>query len=318
MIKRYAVFVLSLFLLTGCALGGALSPNDMETRTPDRSSEITVGQMERASVRSVLGAPHLSSAYWGFDLFREDAKKTQPVITFVPWPIPIGWETSKWQRYTLVAYDTNERVNAVATGIYYEPHLCLRAGELLFYNGTLDSQRQEILLLPRGRDAFLQHARLSKGCSVILGCGDQECGNQFSVDASPTRWLPLRYSTVVCHLSEKDKQDFLSQDVEPHGSDAQKPWPEALVTLKLAAGEHVLEFSSNIFGGSNSVKFVCQPGEVTYLVVNASFKKGTSSWEPEIVDWQIDRSDTMTECFARRPLLLLYDGQWYVDANLNE
>jgi hypothetical protein len=64
------------------------------------------------------------------------------------------------------------------------------------------------------------------------------------------------------------------------------------------------------------LKFECRPGEVAYLVVSASHKK--TFFTSALVDWQIDRSDTMPECFARRPLVLLHDGQWYVDANGSE
>jgi len=44
---------------------------------PDRSLEITVGQMERSAVRSLLGVPQFSSVYWGFDLFRTDTEQTE-------------------------------------------------------------------------------------------------------------------------------------------------------------------------------------------------------------------------------------------------
>ena len=79
MIKRYVVLVLSLSLLTGCAASHIL-PEDPETFIPDRSSEVTVGQMERAAVRSVLGVPQFSSAYWGFDLFRTDTEQDRGSI----------------------------------------------------------------------------------------------------------------------------------------------------------------------------------------------------------------------------------------------
>jgi len=88
------------------------------------------------------------------------------------------------------------------------------------------------------------------------------------------------------------------------------------VALKLAAGEHILEFSAKHLGGKASLRLVCLPGEVTYVVLNASSNK--SFWNPRLVDWQINRSDKMPECFARRPLVLLDDGKWYVDANASE
>jgi hypothetical protein len=56
----------------------------------------------------------------------------------------------------------------------------------------------------------------------------------------------------------------------------------------------------------------CQPGEVIYLVISAIADE--SSGRPALVNWEIERSDMMPERFARRTLVLLYDGKWYVDA----
>jgi len=94
------------------------------------------------------------------------------------------------------------------------------------------------------------------------------------------------------------------------------PWIEMLVALKLAPGERVLEYSAKHLGGKTSLKLVCSPGEVNYVVLSATSNE--SFWNPALVDWQIDRTDMMPERFARRPLVLMYDGQWYVDANPNE
>jgi hypothetical protein len=90
------------------------------------------------------------------------------------------------------------------------------------------------------------------------------------------------------------------------------PWLEALVAVTLAAGEDAIEFSSRHLGGRASLKFTCGPGAVIYLVIDASSNE--SYWSPALVDWQIDQSDAMPERFVRRPLVVLDDGQWYVDA----
>jgi hypothetical protein len=93
---------------------------------------------------------------------------------------------------------------------------------------------------------------------------------------------------------------------------APTPWLETLVAFNLSAGEHVLEFSAKHLGETHSLRFACRSSEVTYLVISASdngrFRNRV------LVDWQIDRTDTMPERLARRPLVLLDDGQWYVDA----
>jgi len=327
MLERYVVLVLGLSLLTGCAVSH-LSPEDPKTFIPDRSSEVTVGQMERAAVRSVLGAPQLSSAYWGFDLFRADTEQAEVVFAVTPWPIPFARFTDQLQRYTLVAYDPSGRASAVATGLFRRPaswrnvspirfdfpSLHLRAGELMFFVDPEGAREVNLLVSPRGRDALFQHARSSNDCTAVLGCGDRGCADQVSVDAGPVRRLPMR--TGHAYWFRKGERDSWLQGVEPHSSDARMPWLEAIVALKLASGERTLEFSAKHLGGRTSVNFVCRPGEVTYLVIRASSNE--SFWNPALVDWQIDRSDMMPERFARRPLVLLDDGQWYVDANLSE
>jgi hypothetical protein len=61
---------------------------------------------------------------------------------------------------------------------------------------------------------------------------------------------------------------------------------------------------------------LCRPGDVTYVVISAT--SNVSFWRSALVDWKVNRSDTMSDRFARRPLVLLHDGQWYVDATLSE
>jgi len=325
MIKRYNMLVLSLCLLTGCAVSH-LSPEDPKISIPDRSSEVIVGQMERATVRSVLGVPQVSSAYWGFDLFRADTEQTEVMFAITPWPIPFARIKDQLQRYTLVSYDAKGSASAVATGLFRRPpawrnvspiqsdfrSLHLRARDLMFFVDPEGAREVNLLVSPRGRDAFLQHAHSLITCTAVLGCGDQGCGDQMSVDAGPARRLPVR--TALAYWFSEGELDFWLQDVEPHRSEARTiSWLEALVALKLAAGEHSFEFSAKHLGGRSSLKFACHPGEVIYLVISASSKE--SFWNRTLVDWKIDRSETMPERFVRRPLVLLDDGQWYVDVN---
>ena len=321
MITRYVVLGTGLSLLTGCALS-YISPDCPETLIPDYSSEVTVGQMERAAVRGVLGAPQFSSSYWGFDLFRADTEQAEVVFAITPWPIPFARLKDQFHRYTLVAYDANGRASALGSGLFRRPSswrkaspirqdfrsLQLRAGELMFF---VDPEGQEVNLLvsPPGRDAFLEHARSSNDCTVVLGCGDRGCADQLSVDAGPVRRLPVRTPSVIWY--REGERDSWLQGIEPYST----PWLEAIVAIKIAAGEHTLEFSAKHLGGRTSVKVVCRPGEVNYLVVSATSKE--SFW-PTLVDWQITQSDTMPDCFARHPLVLLDDGQWYIDADLSE
>ena len=327
MITRCAVLVLTLWLVSGCAVD-VVSPKDPIIFIPDRSTEITVGQMGRAAVRSVLGTPQISSTYWGFDLFRADTEQTNVVVAVTPLPIPFAREKDQLRRYTLVAYDAKGRASAVAAGIFRKPtawrnispiefdfpSLHLRAADLMFFVDPEGAREVNMLVAPPGRDTFLQRVRVSTGCTVVLGCGDRGCGDQLAVDAAPERRLPVR--NAHAYWFRGDERASWLQGIEPHSSDTRMPWLELLVAVKLGAGEHVLVFSAKHLGGKNSLKFACRPGDVTYLVINAS--DNGSFIKRTLVDWQIDRTDTMPARFARRPLVLLDDGQWYVDTEPSE
>lgn len=325
--KRCGVLMLTLFFVTGCAMD-FVAPKEPTAFIPDRSSEVVVGQMDRSAVRRMLGAPQISSAYWGFDLFSSDIEQTDLVFAVTPWPIPFARFKDLLRRYTLVAYDSKGRASAVATGIFRKPaawrnvspiernfmSLHLRAGDLMFFVDPEGAREANLLVAPGSRDAFLRQAGSSNGGTVVLGCGDRGCADQVSVDARPVRRLPLR--TAHGYWFTNGERDSWLEGVEPQGVTPRTPWIEALVALKLAPGEHILEFSAEHLGGKASLKLVCLPGEVTYVMVNASSDE--SFWKPALVDWQINRSNTMPEYFVRRPLVLIDDGQWYVDVNLSE
>jgi hypothetical protein len=322
-IKRCGVLVLTVSLVTGCAMH-LVSPKDPRTFIPDRSAEVIVGQMERAAVRSILGAPQLTSTYWGFDLFCADTEQTDVVFAVTPWPIPFARVKDQLQRYTLVTYDAKGRTSAVATGIFRRPtpwriaspiefdypSLHLRTGELMFFIDPEGAREVHMLAAPPIRDIYLKRAQASTDCMVVLGCGDRGCGNQLSVDAGPPRWLPVR--NAHAYWFKQGEMDSWLQGSEPSGSGAPTPWLETLVAFKLSTGEHVFEFSAKHLGGTHSLRFACHSGEVTYLVVSAS--DNGRFMNRALVDWQINRTDTMPERFSRRPLVLLDDGQWYVDA----
>ena len=327
---RYGALVLALLLATGCseAVRQVDLPQEPESSIPDRSSEVIVGQMERADVRRVLGAPKLSSRYWGFDLFCADTEQIAVGFALTPWPVPFARVKDKLQRYTLVAYDVQGRASAVATGLFRKPpawrslrpieydypSLHLHAGELIFFVYPERDRNVNMYVVPPGRDLFLQRARASTDCMAVLGCGVKGCSDQLSVDAGPVRRLPVR--NALLGWFTQDEQDSWLDAVEPSGRDTPTHWDEALVALKLSAGEHILEFSAKYLGGTHSLRFECRPGEVSYLIISASVNK--SFWNPTLVDWQIDRNNMMPERFARRPLVLIDDGQWYVDTEPGE
>jgi hypothetical protein len=172
-----------------------------------------------------------------------------------------------------------------------------------------DARDVNLLAAPRLRDAFLGEARASGGCTAVLGCGERGCGDQISTDGGPPRRLPMRTAHGYW-LKAEDRAAWL-EGADPHTGGAEMPWLEALVALRLAPGEHRLELSARHLGGSSALAFACRAGEVAYLVVDAASDQ--NFWRPALVDWRIERSAAMPARFARRPLVLMDDGQWYVE-----
>jgi hypothetical protein len=321
--SRHILLVLGMLLISGCAID-SISPKDPTTYIPDRSAEINVGQMEREVVRNNLGKPPFSSAYWGFDLFRAETEQTNVPYAITPWPIPFARIKDKLYRYTLVNYDAKGITSAIATGIFRRPTdwrsaspikhdfqtLHLRTGDLMFYADPA-ALRENILGAPTARDNYFQLAHSSAGCMVVVGCGDRGCGDQLAVDEGEVRRLPLQnYVGSYAFVKESSRMSWL-QGVEQavRGSNDQL---ETLVAVKLPPGKHLLEFSNYYIGGKDAVNFACRPGELTYITVSAS--DNNRFINHLLVDWRIEQSDKMPESFEHRPLVLLYDGQWYVDA----
>lgn len=327
MISWHVGLALALLSMSGCAVSH-LSPNDPIGLIPDRSSQIAVGQTDHTGVRGVLGTPQLSSAYWGFDLFRTETEQTETMYAVTPWPIPFARITDRLQRYTLVDYDEGGRASAVASGLFRKPaawrnvspithdfpSLHLRAGEVMFFVDPEGARDVNLLASPRRRDTFLQHARSSSRCTVVLGCGNQGCPDQVSVDDAPIQRLPLR--TAHGYWLNEAERDAWLQNINPHGDDPRMPWLEAVVALRLASGSHTLEFSAKHLGGKGSFNLACHPGEVSYVAVGAV--SNTSIWSPTLGDWRFEQTEAMPPLFTHRPLVLMDDGRWYIDPEANE
>lgn len=325
--KPRAAVPLCAFLLAACAVQH-VSPEDPKSRLPDRSAAIAPDRTDRAEVRRILGAPVLSSGYWGFDLFLDRTEQAQTVFALTPWPVPFARLKDQLQRYTLVAYSADARATAVTTGLFRKParwrntspiamdfpSLHLRAGELMFFVDPEGAREANLLAAPARRDAYLQDARTSTRCTVVLACGERGCADRLSVDGGPVRRLPLR--TAHGYWIAGDARPPWLDGVQPHGSDPRLPWLDVLVAIKLAAGEHKLSFSAAHLGGETSWSFGCRAGDVIYAVIGA--KDNESFWRPALVDWRIERSDALPQPWAQRALVLVDDGQWYVDVEPGE
>jgi hypothetical protein len=315
--------ILSALLLSACVSIDIVSPEDPLTAIPDHSSTIHPGQTNRAGVRDVLGEPLFSSTQWRFDLFRESAVQTMVPIVLTPLPVPFGRMKDDLLRYTLVSYDDAGRAAALATGIFSKPSefrrispiehdysaLHLRTGELMFFVDPEGKRRENLLIAPSGQDALLRNVRSPSACAVVMGCGDRGCGDRLAVDGGPARPLPLRI--VQLYWLKADARESWLAGTSSSGT-GPLAWLETLVAMQLPPGVHTLKFSSRHLGGECEVSLACRPGEINYLVLNAT--DNARFFNHALMDWQVDFLDAMPDRFARRPLVLLYEGQWFLGA----
>jgi hypothetical protein len=189
--------------------------------------------------------------------------------------------------------------------------LHLRAGDLLFFVDPEGSRLENLLVAPRRRDAFLQQARASRDrCTAILACDGAGCADRLSVDGGAAGRIPLRTAHAYWFIA--GEREAWLREAAPDAGDPALPWLDALVAVSLAAGEHVLEFSAAHLDGKGSLALACRPGEVGYVVIHASLRD--RFWRRQLTDWRFERSDAMPASLARRPLVLLDDGRWLVDA----
>jgi hypothetical protein len=295
-------------LPSGCAEVDIKDTKEPPAAISDRTSGIHPGQTDRAAVRGMLGEPLLSSTQWRFDLFRESTVQTMVPIVLTPIPVPMGRMKDQLLRYTLVSYDTAGRVTALATGIFSKPSefrrlspierdylaLHLRTGELMFFVDPEGERGENLLLAPGSRDAVLHRVHSPSECTVVMGCGDRGCGDRLAVDGVKSQPLPLRI--VQLYWMKADARKSWLKGTSPSGSEP-LPWLETLVAMQFPPGVHTLKFSIRHLGGEHEVSLACRPGEIKYLVLSAT-----------------DLLDDMPDRFARRPLVLLYDGRWFLGA----
>jgi hypothetical protein len=319
--------LLATLMLASCASIDVVNPKAPLDSLPDRAAAIRPGLDDRSAVRGLLGTPLFASSRLRFDLFREGTTQTLVPVVLTPWPVPFGRMKDELLRYTLVTYDDAGRAAALASGIFRRPSefrrtapiddevsaLHLRVGELMFFVDPEGERRERMLVAPAGRDAWLRDAADPTACTVVVGCGDRGCSDRLAVDDGPERRLPLR-ATQLYWLKEETRAAWMA-GTSASGTEP-LAWLETLVAIRLAPGEHALRFSSRHYDGDHRAALGCHSGEVAYLRVHARAEEG--GFKRRLVDWRVERLASMPDAFARRPLVVLHDGEWFVDAGPDE
>jgi hypothetical protein len=280
------------------------------------------------TVHNTLGNPLITSRYWGVEIFRQASSQIEIPIAVV---IPFAMFKDDIYRYTLVSYDNEQIAKWAASGIHRRPTwwrpplefqnvtLDLHAGDFAFVAELFDGY-ETLLVTPARRDAYLERARLSSQCTVVIGCGTAECSNKLRVDDGPT--LPVPYRLKVQNFFDANALALLSQDKQ---EEYEKAYPgktyDTVAALTLAPGSHTLTAwggywqrgkLGGLLSGERSITFSCRAGEILYIVIDVSAKE-YSCWGAKGIEWKIDLQNEMPDFFADRPLVLYRGDQWLVN-----
>ena len=304
---------------SGC--GTVALQNPTLTKLRDRSVEISPRQTDRKSVHNTLGDPIIASRTWGVEVFRNASSQFGVVVVFMA---PVGVERDEVSRYTLVAYDKNEVVEATASGILRRPRgtsygiepgnlsLRLQAGDFMFVREEEgDGMKTTLLVTPTRRDNYLEQTQRSSQATVVIGYRVGGYANKLQVDDGPVLTLPCR---IWAQDIDTNAVAMLSQSTQTEQAKSY----DTVAALRLSPGQHSLKAWGGVsqrgagrLSGHQSISFSCQAGKVLYIVIDVS-TKSASFWGAK-GEWKIERFETMPELFVDRHLVLYRGGQWFVE-----
>lgn len=323
--RPLAMIMIAVFACIGVsACVSVITPQNPIDHIPDKSSAITASRMDMGEVRNIFGDPLISSRYWGVEVFREATSQLDVPVFIV---VPFGVQKDDIYRYTLVSYSKDKTAESVATGIFRKPRflgpittenltLFLQTGDFTFVIEERD-KLETLLVKPAKRDAYLQLARSSSQCTVVVGCNSYACSSALTVDKDPS--LPIPYRAA---MTAYDK-DALNAYRQGTLKDIRKTYKnvqyDSLAVVSLMPGEHTLKVSEGrwqeggISGGTGSgeqsISFACRRGEILYLVIQLSASE-YSRFGSKDVEWRIDLHNEMPKVFFGRDLVIYRGGQW--------
>ena len=290
----YRAWFLVLLVLIYFSLLSCLVPVSSPRMAPvkpdwlDKTTSVTPGKTNRASVRNLLGDPFLSSDYWNLDIFRQSAKRYE--LTSSP--------AFTYYRYTLITYDENNIVNDIGTGLTYASlrgrvstrlsyRLSLYVGHFIF---IYDRQLGEFLFLNSPNTVnYLQSLRPLTECIAIIHAD-------------------VAYLTYLI-TSDNGKRKVV------------RPIPlRTLATLMLSSGRYTFEVTQgwHVLDRDSQKSFNCDKGDVVYIDIRVAYER-RAFWKQIVTlkdftaTYRIDLYDEMPEAFVDLSQIILSDGQWIVN-----
>ena len=305
----------------GC--GAYLEKFDEGKQLPDQTISITVGQTERVTVRNILGKPAVTSDYWKLDLFRSDASSQIEVPIGL---VPVGLLWDDIYRYTLVAYDNNNIVIAIDSGLYrssgWRQPLERSYLDLELYVGKyqlrIDEKDGQVIILadPDLLTTYLKLLKKHNKCLFVLGCKFEGmlmleepdiCRTNLSFDGGATFYLPSRPYMYGDTFTTPKKMDKNAGQLSPFRT--------PIEIYQVPPGEHKLEVSSayHYLKGGSSVVFSCQQNKIVSVVIKPSRTYTNTDISSVIIHWTFDFKQGVPETFFDRKIVLYAEGKWLID-----
>jgi len=317
------IFIACCLMVTG-GCGAYLERFDEGEQLPDQTISITVGQTERVTVRNILGKPVVTSDYWKLDLFRSDSSSQIEVPIGL---VPVGLFWDDIYRYTLVAYDNNNIVIAIDSGLYrlssgWRPPLESSYLDLELFVGKyqlrIDEKDDQVIILA-GPDLLNTYLRLLKKdnkCLVVLGCEFEGmlmlekpdiCRAELSFDDGATFYLPSRP-----YMNEKTST---TPETMVESAGQMIPFQTPIEIHQVSSGEHTLEVSTAYpsFKGGSSTAFSCQHNEIINVVIKPSRTYTSTDVSSLVIHWTFDFKQEVSETFFDRKIVLYAGGKWLID-----
>lgn len=311
------IFISFCLMMTGGC--GAYHEKFDESKLPDQTIAITVGQTDREAVRNILGKPAVTSDYWKLDLFRSEGSSQIEVPIGL---VPVGLFWDDIYRYTLIAFDSSDIVIAIDSGFYrlssgWRQPLEKSYLDLELYVGKyqlrIDEKDDQVIILadPDLLNTYIRRLKNDNNCRVVLGCKFEGlnmlekpdiCRTDLSFDGGATFYLPsgpyMNEETAI--NSEKM--------VKSAGRLIQFRTP--IEIYQLPSGEHTLEVSVThpYYKGGSSTVFSCQQKEIVSVVITPNRSLSSND-----VQWNFDFKQDISETFFDRKIVLYTEGKWLVD-----
>lgn len=239
----------------------------------------------RKDVHARLGAPWISDPAARADVFHLDARQHHLLLFLAPYPIPLPGPSTRFDAFTLVAYDPDGQVLAtdatfVASELFDVPmegapthRPFARAGDFMFVHPGLGSEHAALAVTHARYLAEI--GKPANACTLLptcapMGDGEQDrlCWHRLAVDGRTlgygvflSRWTLRDTGAPPVDAAEAAPMCFAGAGLCSHALTLGVP-------VTLPPGSHRVRFDNRYIGGSVEGTFTCTAGEHWYALLD--------------------------------------------------